>query len=73
MRYGTQCLIYKFNITKVYFEKIFKNCSTQNFHKFIYNEILYPILLNFYQHFFIIERGLEKQLSVKCQENIQFS
>ena len=42
MRYGTQWLIYKFNITKVYFEKFFKNCSTQNFHKFIYNEILYP-------------------------------
>ena len=42
MQYGTRWLIYKFNITKVYFEKNFKNCSTQNFHKFICDEILYP-------------------------------
>ena len=42
MRYGTRWLIYKFNITKVYFEKILKNYSTQSFHKFFYNEILYP-------------------------------
>ena len=42
MQYGTQSLISKFNITKAYFEKFFKNGSTQNFHKFIYDEILYP-------------------------------
>ena len=42
MRYGTRWLIYKFNITKVYFQKVLKNCSTQSFHKFIHNEILYP-------------------------------
>ena len=41
MQYRTQWLIYKFNITKVYFEKFIKNDSTQNFHKFIYDEILY--------------------------------
>ena len=42
MQYGTQWLIYKFNKAKAYLEKFFKNCSTQNFHKFIYDEILYP-------------------------------
>ena len=42
MQYGTEWFIYKFNITKGYFEKFIKNGSTQNFHKFIYNEILYP-------------------------------
>ena len=41
MQYGTQWLIYKFNVTKAYLEKSLKNCSTQNFHKFIYNEMLY--------------------------------
>ena len=42
MQYGTQWLIYKFNITKVYFTKFIKNGSTQNFHKFFDDEILYP-------------------------------
>ena len=42
MQYGIQWLIFEFNITKGYFEKLIKIGSTQNFHKFIYNEILYP-------------------------------
>ena len=42
MQHGTQWLIYKFNITKAYFEKFIKNGSTQNFHKFVYDEMIYP-------------------------------
>ena len=42
MQHGTQWLIYKFNITKAYFEKFIKNGSNQNSHKYIYDEILYP-------------------------------
>ena len=42
MQYGTHWLICKFNTTKAHFEKNFKNGSTQNFHKFIYDEMLYP-------------------------------
>ena len=40
-------MVNKFNLTKTYFEKIVKNISTQNFHKFSYHEILYadPIKL----------------------------
>ena len=33
MQYGIQWLIYKFNITKAYFEKSITNGSTPNFHK----------------------------------------
>ena len=39
MQYGTEWLIYKFNITKQDFEKFTKTGSIQNFHKFIYDEI----------------------------------
>ena len=42
MQCRTQWLIYKFNTAKAYFEKFIKNGSTQNFHKFMYDEILYP-------------------------------
>ena len=42
MLYGNACLIYKFDITKRYFEKIIKNDGSQNFHIFVDNEILYP-------------------------------
>ena len=31
MQYGTKWFVYKFNITKAYFEKNIKNGSTQNF------------------------------------------
>ena len=37
MQYGTDWLIYKFNITKAYFEKFIENGSTQNSHRFIYD------------------------------------
>ena len=52
MQHGTEMLIYKFNITKVYFEKFIKNGSTQNFHKFMYDEILYPDLIKLLAAFF---------------------
>ena len=42
MQYGTEWLIYKFNITKLYFEKVIKNGGTQNLHKFVFVEILFP-------------------------------
>lgn len=42
MLYGNACLIYKFDITKWYFEKIIKNDGSQNFHIFVDNEILHP-------------------------------
>ena len=42
MQYGDECLIHKFNITKSYFEKVVKNNSIQDFHKFVYDEMIYP-------------------------------
>ena len=33
---------FKFNIRRLYFEKIIKNDGSKNFHNFIYDEILYP-------------------------------
>ena len=41
MQYGNEWSIHKFSITKPYFEKIVKNNSTQDFHKIVYDEILY--------------------------------
>ena len=38
---GTEWLTYKFNIRKLYFEKIIKNDGSKNFHNFIYDEISY--------------------------------
>ena len=38
---GNECLTYKFNIRKLYFEKIIKNDGSKNFHNFIYDEISY--------------------------------
>ena len=73
MQYGTEWLIYKFNITKQDFEKFTKTGSIQNFHKFIYDEILYPNPTKLLAAFFIIERELEKQLLVEYQENIKLS
>ena len=55
MQYGTQWLIYKFNITKAYFKKVIKNGGTQNFHIFIYDELLYPDPTKLLPAFFIIE------------------
>ena len=52
MQNGTQWLIYKFNLTKAYFEKYIENSSTQNFHTFIYDEILYPDFTNLLPAFF---------------------
>ena len=42
MQYGTGWLIYNFNIIKLYFEKVIKNGGTQNLHKFVFDEILFP-------------------------------
>ena len=52
MQYGTQWLIYKFNMTKPYLEKVIKNGGTQNFHKFVYDEILNPDPTNLLPVFF---------------------
>ena len=41
MQYGNEWLIHKFNITKPYFEKNVKK-QYSSFHKFVYDEILYP-------------------------------
>lgn len=39
---GLEWLIYKFDIRKLRFENVLKNGGTQDFHKFVYNEIIYP-------------------------------
>ena len=52
MQNGTNWLIYKFVITKLDFEKVSKNGSTQDFHKTVYDEILYPDLTKLLPVFF---------------------
>ena len=73
MQYGTQWLIYKFNITKAYFEKFIKNGGTQNFHKFIYNGILYPDPTRLLPVSFHNRGNIREASSVEYQENVKFS
>ena len=54
LKNGTKWLIYKFNIIKLHFEKFLKNGGTTDFHKFVYDEILYlhptKLLLAFFNN-----------------------
>ena len=59
MQIGTDWLIYKFNITKKSFERIKKNGSG-NFHKFGYDEILYPDPSKFYLCFLLTKQTVGK-------------
>ena len=73
MQYGTEWLIYKFNITKPYFEKVIKNDDTRSFHKFVYSEKLYPDPTKFLPAFFHNRASLRDVFLVKYQEKIKFS
>ena len=63
MKYGTEWLIYKFNLTKTYFEKIVTNISTQNFHKFSYHEILYADPIKLLPTFFHNRASIRKAIT----------